>query len=243
MPFDDATPAVVTDFYANTNDDVQPLGVLHIGTGSPIAMVLIANQPGDSNTTAFVGPAFSYFESLQSGMPLVRFQDEDWRKILSQSNVKFEHLHRNLNAALARRQQYLAGMPDGEAGLTNEYLDNQIRILEQQIQQKFALAPEWTHSFRLPSSDPVKIHLPSAQEILVASASERLHPLLMPMYLVGAGEQFKNEYSWNEFGLKTLVNIVLHRAESLLVVDGVDEQLIAELTELLQQLGHLGQGD
>ena len=79
FPWQDDNPALIVDIHTNTNTEfpsLLPPGVLHIGTGSVAAIVILVNT--DEGVVAYVGPSFTYFEIFEEGHPPHRLTDEEW---------------------------------------------------------------------------------------------------------------------------------------------------------------------
>jgi hypothetical protein len=77
----DVTPALIADVHTNPeNDPMSPLyppRVLHVATGPVAALLFIANT--DEGRATYVGPAYTYYETVEQGFPPVRLTDEDWK--------------------------------------------------------------------------------------------------------------------------------------------------------------------
>lgn len=84
---EDKSPALIADVHTNPNNDPQsflyPPRVLHVGTGPVATMIVIADT--DEGPAAYVGPTHTYFETVETGWPLVRLNDLDWATRLSRS--------------------------------------------------------------------------------------------------------------------------------------------------------------
>jgi hypothetical protein len=78
---DEAKAPVVADVHTNqTRDPDHPLyppGVLHVASG-PVAPILVIVDTGEE-TAMYVGPAFTYFEFVETGYPFRRLNDEEWQ--------------------------------------------------------------------------------------------------------------------------------------------------------------------
>jgi hypothetical protein len=87
FPWKEHSPALIADVHTNPTDDpssrLYPPRVLHVGTGSVAALLLIADT--DEGPQIYVGPAFTYYEVIEPGFPPVRLTDEDWNQRLSAS--------------------------------------------------------------------------------------------------------------------------------------------------------------
>jgi hypothetical protein len=85
----DKNPALVADIATNPNDDpaspLYPPGVLHVGTG-PVAAVVIMADTGDGDVALYVGPGFTYFETVETGSPPTRLTDAVWNDQLFSNN-------------------------------------------------------------------------------------------------------------------------------------------------------------
>jgi hypothetical protein len=86
FPWRDDNPALIADIHTNPNTAPEypallPPSVLHIGTGPAAALVFLVDT--DEGVTAYVGPAFTYFETIEEGFPPKRLTDEDWNKRLT----------------------------------------------------------------------------------------------------------------------------------------------------------------
>jgi hypothetical protein len=82
FPWEDESPVLIADIHTNPNIEEPPLAppsVLHVATGSVVAMVLIVDT--DEGPTMYVGPSFSYYEVIEkgeAGTPPNRLTDQDW---------------------------------------------------------------------------------------------------------------------------------------------------------------------
>jgi len=75
----DVTPALIADLYTNPDPRMGPVGVLHTATGRPVVEVMIVGDGEQS--TAYIGPSFTYLELLQSDGGLRRLDDQDWQTL------------------------------------------------------------------------------------------------------------------------------------------------------------------
>lgn len=76
----DDNPALIADVHTNPNDQdaaLSPPRVLHSATGYPVPILFTDGE------TLYVGPAFSYYETLGMGNPPQRYTDEEWRDLLA----------------------------------------------------------------------------------------------------------------------------------------------------------------
>ncbi|NJP06553.1 MAG: DUF3160 domain-containing protein [Chloroflexaceae bacterium] len=82
FPWEDEHPAVIADIHTNPNTDpeLSPPGVLHVGTGPVAAIIFVAET--DEGATMYVGPSFTYYDVLETGFPPHRLTDEDWKERL-----------------------------------------------------------------------------------------------------------------------------------------------------------------
>jgi hypothetical protein len=71
----------VADVHTNTGELIPPTGVLHVATGPSAAMLMIVDT--DEGPTLYVGPAFTYYEFIEEGMPPHRLTDNEWWQRLS----------------------------------------------------------------------------------------------------------------------------------------------------------------
>jgi hypothetical protein len=80
---EDKSPALVVDIHTNPNRDgpLAPARVLHAATGAVVPVCLVADT--DEGSTAYVGPAFTYYDVVETGYPPVRLTDRDWQSRLS----------------------------------------------------------------------------------------------------------------------------------------------------------------
>jgi hypothetical protein len=86
FPWGDDNPALIADIHTNPNKDAAfpsllPPSVLHIGTGPVAALVFLVDT--DEGVTAYVGPAFTYFDIIEEGFPPHRITDEEWNQRLT----------------------------------------------------------------------------------------------------------------------------------------------------------------
>jgi hypothetical protein len=81
----DNNPAVIADVHTNPNNDpssaLYPPRVLHVASG-PVAPIFFIVDT-DEGPTLYVGPAFTYFEVVEEGQPLIRLTDQDWHEQLN----------------------------------------------------------------------------------------------------------------------------------------------------------------
>jgi hypothetical protein len=89
FPYQDRESEIIADVHTNLNNnpkipELLPPGVLHVGTGSVAGMLCLVENAGDS--TIYVGPAYTYFETIETGYPPPRLTDEEWRERLSSAN-------------------------------------------------------------------------------------------------------------------------------------------------------------
>lgn len=75
----DVTPALIADLHTNLNPQMGPVGVLHSATGCPVVEVMVLDN--DEQSTAYIGPSFTYMELLQSESGLRRLDDQDWQTL------------------------------------------------------------------------------------------------------------------------------------------------------------------
>jgi hypothetical protein len=85
FPWKDTSPAVVADVHTNLNTDSKypdllPPGVLHVATGSVSALLFIVDT--DEGPCMYVGPSFTFYETVVEGYPPTRLTDEDWQERL-----------------------------------------------------------------------------------------------------------------------------------------------------------------
>jgi hypothetical protein len=85
FPWQDDNPALIADIHTNPNTSHEfpsllPPSVLHIATGPVAVEVLLVDT--DEGVTAYIGPAFTYFEVIAEGYPPVRLTDEEWNEML-----------------------------------------------------------------------------------------------------------------------------------------------------------------
>jgi hypothetical protein len=85
---EDKTPALIADIHTNPDNDgpLAPTRVLHAATG-PVAPICLAAET-DEGATMYVGPAFTYYDVIETGYPPKRLNDEEWRARLSTSSVE-----------------------------------------------------------------------------------------------------------------------------------------------------------
>jgi hypothetical protein len=83
----DKSPAMIVDVQTNPNNDpdspLYPPGVLHVGVGPVATLLFIADT--DEGPTLYVGPAFTYFETVEFGWPPTRLTDLEWEARLASS--------------------------------------------------------------------------------------------------------------------------------------------------------------
>jgi hypothetical protein len=83
----DESPALIADVHTNPNNDPTSAlylpRVLHVGTGPTAALLMIVETV--DGPTLFVGPAFAYYEFVETGFPPVRLNDAQWRDRLTNS--------------------------------------------------------------------------------------------------------------------------------------------------------------
>ena len=81
----DESPALIADVHTNPNNDLAsslyPPRVLHAATGPVSALLFIVET--DEGKQLYIGPAFSYYEVIESGFPPVRLKDEEWHSRLA----------------------------------------------------------------------------------------------------------------------------------------------------------------
>ena len=81
----DESPALIADVHTNPNNDLAsslyPPRVLHAATGPVSALLFIVET--DEGKQLYIGPAFSYYEVIESGFPPVRLNDEEWHSRLA----------------------------------------------------------------------------------------------------------------------------------------------------------------
>ena len=81
----DASPALIADVHTDPVDDptspLYPPRVLHVATGPVAALLFIANT--DEGRATYVGPAYTYYETVEQGFPPVRLTDADWQARLA----------------------------------------------------------------------------------------------------------------------------------------------------------------
>ncbi|MDA0246126.1 MAG: DUF3160 domain-containing protein [Chloroflexi bacterium] len=84
----DESPALIADVHTNPTNDptsaLYPPRVLHVGTGSATALLMIVET--EAGPTLHVGPAFAYYEFAEEGFPPVRLNDQLWRERLIDEN-------------------------------------------------------------------------------------------------------------------------------------------------------------
>jgi hypothetical protein len=80
---EDASPALIADVHTNPNKDA-PLGpprVLHAATGPAVPLCLVAET--DEGSTMYLGPAFTYYDVIETGNPPARLTDSQWQSRLA----------------------------------------------------------------------------------------------------------------------------------------------------------------
>ncbi|MDQ5851565.1 MAG: DUF3160 domain-containing protein, partial [Chloroflexota bacterium] len=85
MPWRESNPALIADIHTNPSGDLDhgryPPCVLHAATGPvAVALLLVDTQSG---TTIYACPAYTYYEVVEAGPPLVRLTDAAWRAHLA----------------------------------------------------------------------------------------------------------------------------------------------------------------
>jgi hypothetical protein len=87
FPWDDKSPVLIADVHTNPEDDpsspLYPPRVLHAATGPVATAILIVDT--DKGPCMYVGPAFTYYETIEEGFPPVRLTDEEWTQRLDAS--------------------------------------------------------------------------------------------------------------------------------------------------------------
>lgn len=74
----DKSPALIADIHTDPgNGLLQPARVLHVATGSVAGLIFIADT--DEGPTMYVGPAFTYYEVVETGGSPHRLTDQEWR--------------------------------------------------------------------------------------------------------------------------------------------------------------------
>lgn len=156
LPFDDETPEMVADLRTNLDNNLGPTGVLHIGTGEPVVEVMLV-EGADGQQTAYVGPAFTYYEHLEEGLPPKRLQDRDWHQLRRPPD----------RYAIEIGQERLESddLSEKERQRVEKRLQQETARYERELQRKRPQSPPWTRSFRLPpTKEQVDLRLPMKQE-------------------------------------------------------------------------------
>jgi hypothetical protein len=156
LPLNDVTPELVADLHTNLDGNLGPIGVLHIGTGLPVVEVMLVEGNGGQQT-AYVGPAFTYYEHLEEGSPPKRLQDEEWYRLRRPpSRYMIE---------IAQERLESQGLSEKERQRVEKRLQQEKARYEREINRKRPQAPLWTGSFRLsPSSERISLELPKKHE-------------------------------------------------------------------------------
>jgi hypothetical protein len=78
----DKSPAMIVDIHTDPGrGPTQPASVLHVAAGPVAALIFIADT--DEGPTMYVGPAFTYYEVIETGWPPQRLTDQEWQKRFS----------------------------------------------------------------------------------------------------------------------------------------------------------------
>ena len=85
MPWREGSPVLIADIHTNPSGELDggryPPCVLHVATG-PVALALLVVET-EREATLYAGPAYTYYEVVEAGLPLKRLTDAAWQARLA----------------------------------------------------------------------------------------------------------------------------------------------------------------
>jgi hypothetical protein len=168
-------------------------------------------------STLYVGPAFSYYEHLETGYPPYRLADHEWQMAFRQVDLsRLEKFKEDLERA--RQSPENAYMPV-------EQMEARFEARQREALRSHPHAPEWTASFRVVHNEPTELKLPTALQAM------DLDPALL--------EQINKAQprSWDP--LAPIKAFLRDSDPYELKQFGFTEEQISTLVEKLREHGHL----
>ncbi len=144
LPFGDQRVAIVTDLHLNAEPALGPTGVLHVGTGDPAVILMLAGDGKDQ--TLYVGPAFTYYECLEPGYK--RLSDWEWEERFREPSYS--------------RLAWLKEESEKES-----YNKRQVAFFKEEMDKVMAelnatrpTPPAWSSGFRISTRTNISLELP-----------------------------------------------------------------------------------